>query len=116
MKALRRLVLASFQDRGAAFARICDQGIVAMTGIGLDELQHRQQVHPITGLVAHPDDHDALVVTIIGFLSVLALDPAISAFEDMAVGIGVAASPRSGKSAEPADWGPPAASAGSVRH
>jgi hypothetical protein len=48
----------------------------------------RQQVHGITGLVAHTDSHVHLVVAIDGGLGVVALNPAVTAFEDVAVWIG----------------------------
>ena len=45
-------------------------------------------MHRVDGLVAHADGHDDLVVAIHGGLGVVALNPAVSAFEDVAVGIG----------------------------
>ena len=80
-------VLTGFQVRGAAVTGVGDQAIGSLTGVGLDPLVHGQQVHRITGLVAHPDRHDHLVVAIDGGLGVVALHPAVSALEDVAVGI-----------------------------
>lgn len=80
-------VLTGFQVGGAAVAGIGDQGIGPLTGVGLDPLQHGQQVHRIACLVAHPDRHDHLVVAIDGDLGVVALHPTVSGLEDLAIGI-----------------------------
>ena len=45
----------------------------------------------ITGLVAHPDRHDHLMIAIDCSLAVVALDPAVNTFEDVAVRVGVGA-------------------------
>jgi hypothetical protein len=72
----------------AAVASIRDQSQGTSAGVGLDPLDHRQQVHGITGLVADADSHDHLVVAIDGGLGVVGLNPAVNTFEDVAVGIG----------------------------
>jgi hypothetical protein len=48
----------------------------------------REQAHRIARLVADADRHAHLVIAIDCSLAVVALDPAVTAFEDMAVGVG----------------------------
>ena len=79
--------LTGFQVGGAAVAGIRNQGIRQLPSVGLDSLQHGQQVNRIAGLVADADRHDHLVVTVDRGLAVVALDPAVSSFEDVAVGV-----------------------------
>ena len=81
-------LLARLDVGGAAVARVGDQLLGQLAGVGHDSLQHRLQMGSITGLVADPHRHDDLVVTIDRCLAVVALDPAVSTFEDVAVGIG----------------------------
>jgi len=81
-------LFAGFQVGGAAVARIRDQRIWLLASVRLDPLQHRQQMHRIAGLIADADRHDHLVVSVHRGLSVVALDPAVSAFEDVAIGVG----------------------------
>ena len=69
-------VLASFQVGGAAVPGVGDQGIRQLSGICLDPLQHRHQMHRITGLVADANGHDHLEVSVHRSLSAVALDPA----------------------------------------
>ena len=83
---LQTPLLAGFQVGGAAVAGICNEGIRQLTGVGLDPLQHGQQVDRIAGLVAYANGHDHLVVAIDGGLGVVALDPAVRSLEDVARG------------------------------
>ena len=89
-------LLAALDAVCAAVIGIREQLVWQLAGIGEDPLQHGQQMGGITGLVADPNRHDHLVVSIDRHLAVVTLDPAVSAFEDVAVGIGVAEGPRSG--------------------
>ena len=59
---------------------IPNEGIRRLTGVELDPLQHGQQLHRIAGLVAEADGHDHLMANVQHGLSVVALDPAITAF------------------------------------
>jgi hypothetical protein len=81
-------VLTAFQVAGAAVARVRNKGIRQLPSVGLNALQHGQQVHRFTGLVAHNARTDNLVVAIDGGLGVLALHPTVTAFEDVAVRVG----------------------------
>ena len=78
-------LLAGFQVVGAAVTRICRQLCWQLASVGLDSLQHGQQVHGVAGLVADADRHDHLVVAIDSGLGVVALDPTVSPLEDVAV-------------------------------
>jgi hypothetical protein len=67
---------------------IVGQNIGYPAGVGLDPLEHGQQMRRIAGPIVDANGHERLVVTFHGGLDVAALDPAVSAFEDVAVGIG----------------------------
>lgn len=75
-------LLAGLPVGGAAVPGVGDQSIRHLSGNCLDPLQHRHQMHRITGLVADANGHDHLVVSVHRSLSVVTLDPAITALED----------------------------------
>ena len=81
-------LLTGLDDGRAAVAGIRDQSLGSLACVGLDPLDHRQQVHDITGLDAHADSHDHLVVAIDGRQAVLALNLDTIALHDVAVEIG----------------------------
>ena len=54
---LQPLHLTGFQLCGASVAGIRNQGIRQLPSVGLDSLQHGQEVVRIAGLVAHADGH-----------------------------------------------------------
>ncbi len=78
-------LFAGFQVGGIAVTRICRQRCWQLAGVGVDSLQHGQQVHGVAGLVADADRHDHLVVAIDSGLDILPLDPTVSSLEDVAV-------------------------------
>ena len=58
-----------------------------LAGFGHDPLNHGLQMGSITGVVADRPLHDDLVGAIAPYLAVVALDPAVPTFEDLAVWI-----------------------------
>ena len=57
-----------------------------LASVGVDRLQHRQQVHRVAGLVAAAGDgQDHLPIASGCRLAVVVLQPAITAIEDLAV-------------------------------
>jgi len=97
-------LLARLDVACAAVARVGDQLLGQLAGIGLDPLHYGKEVVLVCCLVADPHRHDDLVVAIDRRLAVVALDPAVPTFADVAVGIGVAEGPRSGSSVGPWLW------------
>jgi hypothetical protein len=81
-------LLAHLDVAGAAGTGIGDQPLGPLAGVGLDPPDHRQEMQRVTGLTADADGHDHLVVTIQGGLGAVALDPVVTALEDVTVGIG----------------------------
>jgi hypothetical protein len=77
-----------------------------MAGLDRDSIQHRQQMHRISGLVADANRHDHLMVPIDGGLAVIALNPNVTTLEHVAL--------RSAKSMENSDHHDPSSSM--VRH
>lgn len=86
---LQPSLLAGFQVGAAAVAGIRNQSIRQLPSVGLDSLQHRQQMICVAELVADADRHDHLVDTVDRSLAVVTVVPAVSSFEDLAVGISV---------------------------
>ena len=80
-------LLAGLNVVRAAVAGIGDQLLGKLADVGHDPLEHGLEMGSITGLVADPHRHDDLLVTIDRRLTVVALDPAISTLEDVAVGV-----------------------------
>ena len=85
---LQTPLLAVFQVGGAPVAGICNEGIRQLTCVGLDPLQHGQQVYHVAWPVGDADCHDDLMVTIGGGLVVVALNPADRSLEDVAFRVG----------------------------
>ena len=80
-------LLAGLNVVRAAVAGIGDQLLGKLAGVGHDPLKHGLEMGSITGLVDDPQRHDDLVVAIDRCLAVVALDLAVSTFEDVAVWI-----------------------------
>jgi hypothetical protein len=78
---------ADFQAGGAAVAGIGNEGARQLTGVGLDAIQHGEQVRRVDWQIAETDGHDHLLVTIDGGMGGVALNPAIRTREDVTVGI-----------------------------
>jgi len=82
-------------------ARICDEGPGHLSCAGDGALQHGHQVFHVGRLIADAHRQDHLVVAVDDRLAVAALQHGAIALHDVAVGIWVAAGPRSGSSAGP---------------
>jgi hypothetical protein len=67
------LIAAGLDGRLTPVARVHRHHIRQCAGCGRDALQHGQQVLDIRRLVAHPNRHDNLVVTVHRRLAVVAL-------------------------------------------
>jgi hypothetical protein len=80
-------LLARLDVACAAVARVGDQLLGQLAGVGLDPLHYGKEVVLVCCLVADPHRHDDLVVAIDRRLAVVALDPAVPTFEDVAVWI-----------------------------
>jgi hypothetical protein len=74
---------ASLEVGGAAVARINTQSLRSMASLDRDAVQHRQQMHRISGLVADANPHDHLMVPIDGCLAVMALNPNVTTLKDV---------------------------------
>ncbi len=83
---LQPLLLTGFQVGGAAVADVGHPGTRRLTGVGHDPLQRGEQMQRVADLVAYADGHDHLLVPIDGGLAVVAVNPDISSFEDVAAG------------------------------
>jgi hypothetical protein len=80
-------LLARLDVACAAVARVGDQLLGQLAGVGHDLLQHGNEVVLARGLVADPHRHDDLVVAIDRRLAVVALNLAVPTFEDVTAGV-----------------------------